>query len=111
MEDIREKSRQLEITTGELASARVTLEGVKAALQDPAQVHAMMLRKEIAWEPAKIRHLLGGDDLKDMLIRCEGWFSTLTEGRRMQLECQRVIALHNTAKSPTHQTKQTKPTP
>jgi hypothetical protein len=34
-------------------------------------------------------------DMEDMLIRCEGWFSTIAEGRKMQLECQRVIALHN----------------
>jgi len=68
---------------------------LKRALLDPAKTHAMMLRGEIAWEPAKIRHLLGDDDLMDMLLRCEGWFSTLPEGRKMQLECQRVITLHN----------------
>jgi hypothetical protein len=67
----------------------------KAALQDPARTHAMMLRGEIAWESEKIRHLLGDGDLLDMLYRCEAWFSTLPEGRKMQLECQRVISLHN----------------
>jgi hypothetical protein len=34
-------------------------------------------------------------DLLGMLIRCEIWFSTLPEGRKMQLECQRIITLHN----------------
>jgi hypothetical protein len=69
-----------------------TLENV---LQDPARTHVMMLRGEIAWKPENIRHLLGDNDLLDMLLRCEGWFSTLPEGRKMQLECQRIITLHN----------------
>jgi hypothetical protein len=97
MQDIKETSRQLEITTGQLASARCQLEEIKFAMQDSARTHIMMLRGEIAWDAAKLRHLLGDDDLLDMLIRCEGWFSTLPEGRKMQLECQRVISL----KSPT----------
>lgn len=69
------------------------------ALKDSERVHAMMLRGEIAWDAAKIRHLLGNEDLLNMLYRCEAWFSTLPEGRIMQLECQRIITLHN-EKSP-----------
>lgn len=95
MDDIRETSRQLEITTGELATARVTLKEIEAALQDPARVHINMLRGTIAWTPEHLRHLLGDEDLLDMLYRCEAWFSTVPEGRKMQLECQRLISLHN----------------
>jgi hypothetical protein len=59
MDDIRETSRQLEITTGQLATARVTLKEIEAALQDPARVHINMLRGAIAWTPKHLRHLLG----------------------------------------------------
>lgn len=59
MDDIRETSRQLEITTGELATARATLKEIEAALQDPARVHINMLRGTIAWTPGHLRHLLG----------------------------------------------------
>jgi hypothetical protein len=59
MDDIRETSRQLEITTGELATARVALKEIEAALQDPARVHINMLRGTIAWTPEHLRHLLG----------------------------------------------------
>lgn len=93
MDDIRETSRQLEITTGQLAHLR-------AAMKDSVAVHAMMLRGDIAWDAAKLRHLLGDEDLLDMLLRCEGWFATLPEGRKMQLECQRVISLANHRKNP-----------
>ena len=40
----------------------------------------------IAWE---YRNALA------MLERCELWLSTMPEGRKMQLECQRVISRHN----------------
>ena len=88
MDDIKETSRQLEITT-------VELDRLKSALKDPVATHAMMLRGEIAWDAAKIRHLLGDGDLLDMLYRCEAWFSTLPEGRKMQLECQRILSSEN----------------
>jgi hypothetical protein len=59
MEDIRETSRQLEITSGELSRAKLKLDHIEAALQDPAQVHINMLRGTIAWTPEHLRHLLG----------------------------------------------------
>jgi len=36
-----------------------------------------------------------GNECREMLKRCEMWLSTITEGRTMQLECQRVLSLHN----------------
>jgi hypothetical protein len=71
------------------------IDSMATKLGDAAHVHAMMMRKEIAWDHAKLRHLLGDDDLYDMVLRCEGWFSTFSEGRKMQLECQRVLSNHS----------------
>ena len=96
--DVREIAKEL--ASGEYSAEFIMqhlllyVDLIANKLQDPSQVHSMMLMGEIAWDPPRIRHLLGDDDLIDMLIRCEGWFSTLPEGRKMQLECQRVIALH-----------------
>jgi len=36
-----------------------------------------------------------GNECREMLKRCEMWLSTIPEGRTMQLECQRVLSLHN----------------
>jgi hypothetical protein len=88
------------VIQGEIVSAKFAREierenaEILDAISDPVRVHAMMMRRQIAWNPIMLRHLLGDNDLLDMLIRCEGWFATLPEGRKMQLECQRVISAH-----------------
>ena len=34
-------------------------------------------------------------EMMEMIQRCEMWLSTIPEGRKMQLECQRVLSLPN----------------
>ena len=57
--DLHETVRHLEITSGRLAEARVMLDEMKIAMQDPVRTHAMMLRGEIAYTTEHLRHILG----------------------------------------------------
>jgi len=62
--DLSETVRQLEIASGRLAEARVILDEMKSAMQDPVRTHAMMLRGEITYTPEHLRHILG-DSITD----------------------------------------------
>ena len=67
--------------------------------QNPAGLAVLRATTTIKDQSDRIGELMeaveDGNKCRDMLKRCEMWLSTIPEGRKMQLECQRVLN-HNT---------------
>lgn len=67
--------------------------------RNPAGLAVLRAKSTIKDQSDRIGELLEaverGNECREMLKRCEMWLSTIPEGRQMQLECQRVLSLHN----------------
>ena len=63
LEQARQDAKQSDLDAiralGERNDARAELARIKAILADPLAVHLNMMRGEIKWTPANLRHLLG----------------------------------------------------
>lgn len=64
-------------------------------LGSPVTLSILRARKTLADQSDRIGELLQaverGNQCREMLKRCEMWLSTVPEGRKMQVECQRVL--------------------
>ena len=67
--------------------------------RNPAGLAVLRAKTTIKNQSDRIGELLEaverGNECREMLKRCELWLSTAPEGRKMQLECQRVLSQHN----------------